>query len=441
MLSGTAPNLTYTPNGNFNGSDSFTFTVNDGTVDSSAATVSINVAPANDPPTANSQSVNTTEDTAVGITLTGSDPDGDGLTFAVVTGPSNGVLSGTAPNLTYTPNGNFNGSDSFTFTVNDGTVDSSAATVSINVAPANDPPTANSQSVNTTEDTAVGITLTGSDPDGDGLTFAVATGSSNGVLSGTAPNLTYTPNGNFNGSDSFTFTVNDGTVDSSAATVSINVAPANDPPTADSQSVNTTEDTAVGITLTGSDPDGDGLTFAVATGPSNGVLSGTAPNLTYTPNGNFNGSDSFTFTVNDGTVDSSAATVSINVDAVNDQPSFVAEANVKVAVADIGSIAPQLVACQFDMGPDDEDSSQSVQDFLVTIAADPNGVLTGVDVDNNGQMSYTFSGNQGVATLNIQLQDNGGTDFGGVDTSGVQTLQVHVQDYIFTDSFEGKVCQ
>jgi hypothetical protein len=282
-------------------------------------TVQVTVEPAvvvNNPPTANSQSVSTPEDTPASITLTGTDPDGDSLTFAIGTGPTSGTLSGTAPNVTYTPNANFSGADSFTFTVNDGTVDSAAATVSITVTAANDAPTADPQSVSTAEDTALPITLTGSDPDGDALTFAIATQPTNGTLSGTAPNVTYTPNADFNGADSFTFTVNDGTVDSAAATVSITVTAANDAPTADAQPVSTDEDVPVDITLTGSDPDGDALTFAIATGPTSGTLSGTLDGdelVTYTPNAGFTGADSFTFTVNDGTQNSAPATVSITV--------------------------------------------------------------------------------------------------------------------------------
>jgi hypothetical protein len=99
--------------------------------------------------------------------LTGSDPDGDAITYIVVDSPSSGVLTGTAPNLTYTPNGDFNGADSFTFKVNDGTDDSNEATVSITVDPVNDAPTADGQSQSTNEDTPLGITLTGGDIDGD----------------------------------------------------------------------------------------------------------------------------------------------------------------------------------------------------------------------------------------------------------------------------------
>jgi carboxypeptidase T len=177
----------------------------------------------NQPPTANPQSVVTAEDTALGITLTGSDPDGDPLTFSVTTAPGHGTLSGTAPNVTYAPAANYNGADSFAFVVNDGLANSSPATVSIAITPLNDAPVANPQSVTTQQDTAVAITLTGSDADGDPLTYSVATQPAHGSLAGTAPSLTYTPATGYTGSDNFTFTVSDGALSSTAATVSITV--------------------------------------------------------------------------------------------------------------------------------------------------------------------------------------------------------------------------
>ena len=313
LLSGTAPNLTYTPNPNFNDLDSFTFKANDGKIDSDIAIVSLTVNPVNDPPVANPQSVETPQDTPVAITLTGSDIDGDPLTYIIVTLPINGALSGTVPNLTYTPNLDFIGSDSFTFKVNDGTVDSAPATVSITVTKVNHPPVAYDQSVTTNEDTPAAITLTASDPDGDLLTYILVTLPANGTLTGTAPDLTYTPNLNFYGLDTFTFQANDGKLDSNIATVSITVTSINDSPVANDQSVTTIQDTPVAITLTASDVDGDPLTYSLVTTPANGILSGTAPTLTYTPNSGFTGLDSFTFKANDGTIDSNIATVSITV--------------------------------------------------------------------------------------------------------------------------------
>lgn len=272
--------------------------------------------PVDGAPVADSQSVSVLEDGYIAITLTATDPQGDPLTYAVLSGPSNGVLTGTAPNLIYTPTPDYFGSDSFTFQADDGTNLSNIATVSITVININDAPIANPQSVSVLEDGYIAITLTATDPEGDPLTYAVLSGPSNGVLTGTAPNLIYTPTPNYFGSDSFTFIANDGYLNSNIATVSITVINVNDAPTADAQSVVVDQDGYLAITLTGSDPEGNPLTYAVTSGPSNGVLTGTAPNLTYTPTAAYVGPDSFTFVVNDGYVDSAPATVSIDVQAV-----------------------------------------------------------------------------------------------------------------------------
>src|SRR5207249_4001082 len=149
------------------------FKANDGTVDSAAATVSITVTAVNDAPVADAQSVSMPEDTAKAITLTASDVEGDALTYSIVYSRRPAWLSGTTPNVTYTPAANSNGPDSFTFKANDGTVDSAAATISITVTAVNDAPVANAQSVTTAEDTAKPITLTASDVDGDALTYSI----------------------------------------------------------------------------------------------------------------------------------------------------------------------------------------------------------------------------------------------------------------------------
>lgn len=310
------------------------------------------------------QNISTSEDAAANIVLTASDANGDILTYTVVDGPTNGVLSGSAPSLTYTPNANYNGSDSFTFKANDGTADSAVATVSITVTAVNDTPEATAQSVSVLEDGYVAITLTGSDIDGNPLTYAVVAGPSNGVLTGNAPNLVYTPNANYNGSDSFTFRVNDGYVNSSTATVSITVTAVNDTPAATAQSVSVNRDTATAITLAGSDVEGSALTYTVVTNPANGSLTGTAPSLTYTPNSGYSGSDSFTFRVNDGTANSAAATVTLTVadavdasfanvslllkaDGANNSTSFVDSSANNLAISRLGNAAIRTAQSKF----------------------------------------------------------------------------------------------
>lgn len=192
----------------------------------------------------------------------------------------------------------------------------------ITVMPLNSPPVATPQNTMTTEDTALPVTLTGMDADGDPLTFTILSPPTNGALTGIAPQLTYTPAFHFHGSDSFTFRVNDGKTNSASVTVNITVTPVNDAPLAFSQSLATAEDTALSITLTATDRENNTLTYDVVSPPANGTLSGTAPHLIFTPAPNFHGSTSFIFRASDGTLSSANATVSITVDSVNDAPNF-----------------------------------------------------------------------------------------------------------------------
>ena len=402
-LSGTAPNLTYTPDGNYHGPDSFSFVVNDGLVDSAEATIAITVLSVNDAPVAEPQSVTVVEDIATDITLSGSDIDGDALTYTIVTGPAHGSLSGTGSIKTYTPAANYNGTDTFTFKANDGTIDSSIATVTITVTAVNDAPFATNQSVNTAEDTAKPITLSGSDPEGAPLTFTVVTQPLHGDLSGTAPELTYTPDANYYGPDSFTFKVNDGTVDSNTATVTITVTPVNDAPLAEEQSVSTAEDTAKAITLTGTDVDYDTLTYSIVSQPAHGTLNVIGPDVSYTPAANYNGSDSFTFKVNDGTIDSNIATVTITVTAVNDAP-----------VADNQSVSTaEDVAAEITLTGSDLEANPLT---YVIVTPPAHGTLSGIAPDvtytptanYNGPDSFTFrvsdgQTNSATATVSITI--------------------------------------
>jgi len=311
--------LVYTPEPGFTGTDFFTFKLNDGSADSEPATVTIDITQ-NNPPVADLQPVTTAEDTPAVINLTASDPDGDTLDYIIMKEPTHGKLSGAAPNLTYTPNTNFNGPDSFNFKVNDGTVDSFAAAISITVTAVNDTPVAIANKATIQEDTPGPITLSGSDPDGDSLTYQIVTHPSHGSLSGAPPDIIYTPDTNYNGTDSFTFRANDGTTESATSTFAIEIIPADDQPIARPGSLTLIEDTSAQIILEAEDPDGDSLTYSIVRQPSNGNLTGTAPNLTYTPKLNFNWLDSFTFKVNDGTSDSEPATVLITVNPANDPP-------------------------------------------------------------------------------------------------------------------------
>jgi hypothetical protein len=171
------------------------------------------------------RSATTREDTPLGLTLPATDPDGDALTYVLDTQPSHGSLSGTPPHLTYTPAPDYAGPDAFTFTATDSWGDSASAMVSVAVEPVDDPPVAGARTLTTARDTALSITLSGIDVDGDVLTYRVESEPAHGTLAGTAPDLQYTPARGYVGEDAFTFSVSDGRATSPPATVQLTVTP------------------------------------------------------------------------------------------------------------------------------------------------------------------------------------------------------------------------
>ncbi|HSJ59245.1 MAG TPA: Ig-like domain-containing protein, partial [Anaerolineae bacterium] len=267
----------------------------------------------NQAPVADPQSVSTAEDIPLDIRLTGSDPDGDPLTYQVVLTPTHGTLAGTPPDLTYTPNANYHGADSLTFVVHDGQAGSAPAVVSIDVTPVNDPPLANPEVLSMLEDTPVNVLLAGSDVDGDPLTYHVVLTPTHGTLTGTAPALIYTPVADYHGSDSLAFFVSDGHLDSQPAQVSLDITSVNDAPVAVPLAITAWHHLPVGVVLSGSDVDGDLLEYQVVTEPAHGTLTGTLPNLTYTPVAGYAGSDAFTFLVDDGELRSEPAVVTLTI--------------------------------------------------------------------------------------------------------------------------------
>ncbi len=286
-----------------------------GTVDGTAL-----ICEQNSPPVASAQSITVTAGAQMTITLSGTDAGADPLTYRIVNEPAHGTLSGDTSTLLYRANRDFVGMDSFTFVADDGVDDSNLATVTIHVTAApNTPPIAHAQTVSTTPATAKAITLTGADADANStLTYALVTAPANGTLSGSAPNVIYTPNGGFTGSDSFTFTVSDGIDDSAPATVTILVdanANANQSPLAANDSVNGAPGVAVTIAVLAndSDPDGDALTVTLLTLPANGTATVSGGQIIYTPNAGFSGTDSFTYRVSDGKGGTATATVTVTV--------------------------------------------------------------------------------------------------------------------------------
>ena len=315
---------TYIPNQDWNGEDTFTYKANDGTDDSNTATVTVTVNAVNDAPVTQNVSFTTDEDTPYTESYIGyvSDIDGDDLTIIGVTNPTFGTATCEGTDCTYTPYQDVHGTDSFTYKVNDGELDSNISTVSVTINPVNDAPIANDVTASTTSRTenmrqSVDITLSVTDADGDDLTISIVSDVSNGTTSLSGSTVTYTPTANYDGTDTFTYKANDGTVDSNIATGTITITDTNQAPIANDMSLSLDREGSIDFTLDASDQDGDSLSKTIVSQPDNGTLvPGAGLNYTYTPDSGYFGTDSFTYKVNDGNSDSDVKTVSFDIDQV-----------------------------------------------------------------------------------------------------------------------------
>ena len=320
--------FTYDPATNFNGTDSFEYTISDGTSTSSVVTATIIVTPVNDVPVVQALNITTPQNTAIGENFQGSDDDGDALIYSVQTQPSNGVvrvLDASAGTFVYDPARNFTGTDSFTYIASDRSSSSAPATVTITVVDGEDVPVASNIFIRTDEDTSVTDRLEADDADGDAITFVITTSPTNGTVAlndVSSGQFVYTPNADYNGPDAFTFTATDGKGTSAPGRVDIDVIPVNDAPIALRDNFNMAQGASLSETLQGSDVDGDALSFNLSTPPSNGVatLDAVTGQLLYTPDPAFTGVVSLEFTVSDGQIVSAPATVIINVGQSNEMP-------------------------------------------------------------------------------------------------------------------------
>lgn len=290
--------------------------------------LSINVP--NHSPTANWQSVTTNEDTSKAITLTGSDPEGSALTFSIMSPPQHGSLSGTAPNMTYTPAANYKGSDSFAFKANDGRLDSNVATVNITINPVNDAPIAVADSYLARQNGTLtvvafvnprGVLFNDSDVDSASLTAVLVSGPAPANTSSFSLSsdggFSYTPATDFYGPVTFTYQASDGLLLSNIATVTITVSRA---PTAQTDAVTTSTRVplVVNVLANDTDPDGDPLTVIAVASPTTAFGSAVRNvdnTITYTAAAGFVGADSFTYTISDPSGGTATGTVMVTVTA------------------------------------------------------------------------------------------------------------------------------
>ncbi|EPX6969538.1 tandem-95 repeat protein [Vibrio parahaemolyticus] len=412
--------VTYTPNDNYHGADSFTYIVTSGGV-SESTTVNVDVTPVNDAPVAKDDIATTQEDTAVTIDVLPNDTDIDGDTLRIDSAsvPSDqGTVEIVDGKLVFTPAENFNGDAEITYTVTDGEL-TDEAKVSVTVNPVNDAPTIKVDAVESITENAVStdtvvatLTVRDTDTPEDRLTVSLEN-NSNGyfVLVGDEVKLTQAGVDAVNNDElnlkylTISASVSDGVNSTANDSDSLIVNRVNDAPVAKDDIATTQEDTAVTIDVlpNDSDVDGDKLSIQSASVPeAQGKVEIVDGKLVFTPAENFHGDAEITYTLTDGAL-TDQATVNVTVNAVNDTP--VVESN----------LADQTLA---------EDFTPYTIDLNTAFS----------DVDNvDGELTFSVSGNSnvlvsienGIATISPTADWNGSEilTFKATDPSGESISQ------------------
>ena len=465
----TDDTVDYTPNANYNGTDTFDYQICDSNGDCDTATVTVTINPADDPVTANDDSYTTPEDTPLNVSAPGvltndSYPDGLG-TLTVVDDVDHGTLTLNADgSFTYTPDTDYNGTDTFEYKLCDADTGAQApaecdtATVTLTVTPVDDPVTANDDSYTTPEDTPLNVSAPGvltndSYPDGLG-TLTVVDDVDHGTLTLNADgSFTYTPDTDYNGTDTFEYKLCDADTGAQApaecdtATVTLNITPVNDAPTAVDDTATTTEDTPVNIDVLANDTfGGDGPSsspITVTTNPSHGTATvndnGTANDPTddtvdYTPNANYNGTDTFDYQICDSNGDCDTATVTVTITPANDPPVATDDAfttpedtpltGVNVITDDNGNGVDSdpdgdtLTVSALQWDTDGDGAPDSVTVGNTAMIYDASGTLAGqLAINSDGSLTFypslNYNGNVGGITYAI-TDGNGGSDTANV---------------------------
>lgn len=410
--------FTYTPDNNAFGVDTIKVVAFDGHDYSSPATVTVTINGFNDIPVLLNSSMTTLEDTPlIGAQLSAKEPDGDPLTFKLISNGSIGnvVLVDAAQGLiNYTPNANVHGHDHFTFQVNDGKDDSNIATVTVIVEAVNDAPVAHDvERLFARINTPINGGLNAEDIDLDPITYRLLGTGTLGIAvitDETTGAFTYTPNTDVSGSDTISYIANDGSADSNIAYVPITVGP-NLAPVAADISFTTENQTPLEASLSAADQNNDSMTYKIITNGSKGsveLIDVATGSFRYTPNGEL-GSDSFTYTASDDLNASNIATVNITIVEYNSPP-----------------VANDYSFTVFETVPytnvlSGSDQEESALEFAITSNSEQGSA--GINNSSTGEFTYTsYVGKSGNDSFDFTVSDGGKTSEPAVANANIISL-------------------
>ncbi|ELN6870517.1 tandem-95 repeat protein [Vibrio parahaemolyticus] len=398
---------TINPTADWNGKETITFTAKDPSGESVSQTVDFTVAPVVD---IKADSTNVVEDTPTIINVLGNDTfDGDDKVVSLDTnnGPANGTVSVNPDgSVTYTPNDNYHGADSFTYIVTSGGV-SESTTVNVDVTPVNDAPVATNDTAITDEDTPVTIDVLPNDTDVDGDKLSIESASvpkEQGTVEVVNGKLVFTPAENFNGDAEITYTVTDGQL-TDEAKVTVTVNPVNDAPTIKVDAVESITEDAVStdtvvatLTVHDTDTSEDQLTVSLENN-SNGyfVLVGDEVKLTQAGvdavnNDELNLKDlTISASVSDGVNPTASDSDSLIVNRVNDAPTIKVDAveSITEDAVNTDTVVATLTVRDTDT-PEDQltvSLENNSNGYFVLVGNEVKLTQAGVDAVNNDELN------------------------------------------------------
>ena len=393
--------FSWTPTSTQSGSYTVTFTVDDGVGSSDSETITISVTDKNLSPVLSAIGDQTvSEGNALNLTLSASDPDGDSVTYSVSGNASGSSLSGS--NFNWTPTLDQSGTYAITFTANDSNGGSDSETIHITVTNTNQPPILTLIGDQTVlEGSALNLTLSATDEDGDNLTYSISNTPSGSSLSGNT--FSWTPTNAQSGSYTVTFAVDDGVGNSDSETITIMVTDKNLPPVLSAIGDRTAlEGSALTITLSASDEDGDDLVYSVSNSPDGASISNNE--FSWTPTSTQDGSYDITFTVDDGRGGSDSEMISITVTDVNLPPIISAIADQVVMEGETITITLSAV------DPDNDDLTYSLLDLPLGAVLQDSVFSWTPEFDRAGDYNLSFSiadgkGGEASATVAVVVRD------------------------------------
>ena len=426
--------------------DTIEYLVQDSKGATAVGVVKITLSPVDDAPTVVSELLRSfDEDTNLRIDpalllANDFDPDFnrvDGASQLNITAVGNGthgsVYKDVNGDIIFVPDANFNGKATFTYTVTDSTGLSTQGTAEVEIAAVNDAPTVAGETINSAEDTPLRIdpdVLLFNDRDADilrgenqTLKVAAADQAVNGTVTVDNGLITFTPTLNFSGTAGFRYAVSDGVGGLAHANVTINVAAVNDAPQAPNRSFGGTEDTPLMITSAGLlawvvdvESGTTGLSVQSVTNPIGGTLVVAGNNYTFTPAANYNGLASFDYSVRDAGGAATTAKVTINLNAVNDAPVFIANSTVLTKQGEEDSAVRIAASAVLGMFADVDGDTITLDAATLSVVA--GGDTISFDAATSEIVFKAAANANGIRQFNVRVKDSNGA-FSAVKTLGV----------------------